>query len=153
MTPATLHCPSCGVRLTVSAGAPRRLVCPRCRSWIDNPGGWQPGSAPLPVIPLEYESRRDATFTKFGLIPLVALLLIGSVVLISSNSRSMSFSGGFFAVLLVAIVAIVGLASKLERGSTAWIVVQVLAKVVLGFILLGAGLAMLIIGLCAGIIR
>ena len=152
MSQNALACPSCGVRLTVSPSAPRRLICPRCRSWVDNPAGWEPGSAPLPVIPLEYESRRDIAITKLSLIPLLALLLIGCIVLmVNANSHSISVGGGFFAVLLVAILALVGLVSKLQHGSTGWVVAQVLVKVVLGFVLLGSGLVMLVIGLCGGI--
>jgi hypothetical protein len=100
---------------------------------------------------LEYESRRDSAITKLSLVPLLALLLIGCIVLmVNANSRSLSVGGAAFAVLVVAIVALVGLVSKLQHGSTGWVVAQVLVKVVLGFVLLGAGLVMLVIGLCAG---
>ena len=67
-------CPRCGRRLTVSANAPARLTCPSCLARIDRP---DPPPAPMRVLPLEDEVKRDVTGVNVAILVAAGVLLAG----------------------------------------------------------------------------
>ena len=153
MTPNTLFCPSCGARLTVSPNAPQRLMCPRCRAWVENPLGWEAGMTPRPVIPLEYQAGRDAAATKFGAIPLGILLFFGCAFFLCLGGSRGPIGLVFVLLVLVALPLVIIPAMRGNAGPSpgAGTSVRFISKVILGFAMAAIGVFLLLLGLCAAI--
>src|SRR5438094_709407 len=123
--PATLTCPSCHRRLTVSDAAPLRLTCPHCLSRILNPAGRDPSSPtprpmppalPRPVVELDDEVDRDITINQIVQIVLLSFLGIGLLLALQAAGvyASMAQSQAtqsFGSLLLLPVVIIIPAAS------------------------------------------
>jgi len=98
MTFATIVCPTCGTRITVSGNAPPRLRCPKCFGVVERPEARE-AQVPVPVIPLDRQVTSDSTAVRTMLIVAAIFIVLGlAFVLIANGVRG---SGGFLVLSLV----------------------------------------------------
>lgn len=123
MTFATVACPSCGTRITVSGNAPPRLRCPRCFGVVERPeaheaigGQGVPPPIPVPVIPLDRQVSSDSSVSRSVLIVVGLLIVVGfALVCVTTGVRG---AGGFL-VLSVVVAGVLAylLTSAIRIGS------------------------------------
>lgn len=107
MTTATLTCPHCGSKLTVTSLAPRAVTCPRCLYRLVNPIGGGPATVlappplPMKVLPLETQAHGDSRTIITMLCVLLALLTCGAFF----SAAAGGIDGATFNFLLLLILA------------------------------------------------
>src|SRR5262245_32310015 len=114
--PVRLKCPSCGVFLTVSDAAPAVLTCPKCLAKVRNDAAHQVPMpvAPLRVLPLDDQVRRDSKFSASVAIPVVVMVLIGVGLLVIGGSAPAT---GFSVVMILGAMGLLVLAAVMAAQS------------------------------------
>ena len=79
--PLTTTCPGCGHQLFVRETLPRRVLCPRCLTSVDNPYSRQATTARR-VLPVDEDAATDVRDTASLLGTLALMLLVGGLGMI-----------------------------------------------------------------------
>jgi uncharacterized membrane protein len=142
--------------MTVSEFAPMVLTCRNCLGKVQNPQGLPPGtvipqSAVMPrrVIPIEEQVAGDTRLASIMLF-ILAAVLGGAAALSASipNGGRVAIGLGIVAVLTLTVAVLQLVYPQSEEVRATAFVLDKVAKVVVAFILIIVGVALLLLGIC-----
>jgi hypothetical protein len=115
------NCPRCQAPLVIPDQAPDEVTCPRCLGRVQHirPAGG--ARAPLRVIPIEEETRHDASVARAVIIVLALLALGGTVYIANETGGNLpgKIIGVGAVIAVIAVIIVIGLYGGVERESDA----------------------------------